>query len=442
MLPHVIAWRSVVGPGDGPSRILPDGCLDIIWESGRVFVAGPDTTAQIGTATPGFHSMMLVPSVPFKGQSPIDSGYWDSPNATPVWLVEGNPISVKTLVKSIDDVELQAGNQINSPAQIQAQVTPPTTTGPNAVSVLYDAWTVDPSIVQAVQAAGYSGTPTPGAVVASAKAFNKIYPLVPNTNLCDWIADNVAAGAGASMPLPNQLLDASLNVAGGFWRIAYAGTGPAPLSNWSTLPVQPGDIVRMGWFKPESGAVSGHTTTVLGVVVNNQGQIQQIQVYDNIDFVKGSEYIGIHNADYWLNTDPADITIYRLDPNQQYLILGSGLGEMIQGSVFNNLIQPGGGGNFITAGAGNNVIQGTIAQLNGITVTDFHAGDTLDFTDLDPSQGSVSYSNGTLVVWIGSSQVAAVTLPAPASGDSFSLTSNGSGGSLIALSATAERSAR
>ena len=53
MLPHVIAWRSVVGPGDGPSRILPDGCLDIIWESGRVFVAGPDTTAQVGTAAPG-----------------------------------------------------------------------------------------------------------------------------------------------------------------------------------------------------------------------------------------------------------------------------------------------------------------------------------------------------------------------------------------------------
>jgi AraC-like DNA-binding protein len=53
MLPHVIAWRSVVGPDDGPSRILPDGCLDIIWESGRVFVAGPDTTAQVGTATPG-----------------------------------------------------------------------------------------------------------------------------------------------------------------------------------------------------------------------------------------------------------------------------------------------------------------------------------------------------------------------------------------------------
>jgi AraC-like DNA-binding protein len=46
MLPHVVAWSSVVEPGDRPARVLPDGCLDIIWQSGRVFVAGPDTTAQ------------------------------------------------------------------------------------------------------------------------------------------------------------------------------------------------------------------------------------------------------------------------------------------------------------------------------------------------------------------------------------------------------------
>jgi AraC-like DNA-binding protein len=43
-LPHVIAWWSAGAP---PDRILPDGCLDIIWEDGTVFVAGPDTTAQV-----------------------------------------------------------------------------------------------------------------------------------------------------------------------------------------------------------------------------------------------------------------------------------------------------------------------------------------------------------------------------------------------------------
>lgn len=52
-LPHVIAWRGVTGPGAGVNRILPDGCLDIIWRDGTVFVAGPDTTAQVSPAVPG-----------------------------------------------------------------------------------------------------------------------------------------------------------------------------------------------------------------------------------------------------------------------------------------------------------------------------------------------------------------------------------------------------
>ena len=52
-LPHVIAWRSTVPPGCPPTRILPDGCLDLIWQDGSIFIAGPDTTAQLGTAPPG-----------------------------------------------------------------------------------------------------------------------------------------------------------------------------------------------------------------------------------------------------------------------------------------------------------------------------------------------------------------------------------------------------
>ncbi|MEU8662678.1 AraC family transcriptional regulator [Actinoplanes philippinensis] len=53
-LPHVIAWRSVTPPGESRAkRILPDGCLDLIWHDGTVFVAGPDTTAQLGHSPPG-----------------------------------------------------------------------------------------------------------------------------------------------------------------------------------------------------------------------------------------------------------------------------------------------------------------------------------------------------------------------------------------------------
>jgi AraC-like DNA-binding protein len=44
-LPHVIAWRSVAPPGSH-GRVLPDGCLDLIWENGAVFIAGPDTVTE------------------------------------------------------------------------------------------------------------------------------------------------------------------------------------------------------------------------------------------------------------------------------------------------------------------------------------------------------------------------------------------------------------
>jgi AraC-like DNA-binding protein len=52
-LPHVTAWWSVTPPGSGPKRILPDGCLDLIWHDGRIFVAGPDTTAQLTVPSAG-----------------------------------------------------------------------------------------------------------------------------------------------------------------------------------------------------------------------------------------------------------------------------------------------------------------------------------------------------------------------------------------------------
>jgi AraC-like DNA-binding protein len=52
LLPYVIAWRSVAPPGGGATRVLPDGCLDIIWSEHTVFVAGPDTVAEVSAAPP------------------------------------------------------------------------------------------------------------------------------------------------------------------------------------------------------------------------------------------------------------------------------------------------------------------------------------------------------------------------------------------------------
>jgi AraC-like DNA-binding protein len=59
VVPRVIAWQSVTPPGGRVQRILPDGCLDVIWNDGRLFVAGPDTTAQVGVPPAGSRCLAL-----------------------------------------------------------------------------------------------------------------------------------------------------------------------------------------------------------------------------------------------------------------------------------------------------------------------------------------------------------------------------------------------
>lgn len=51
-MPGAVLWRRTVGPG-GPTRILPDGCLDLLWDGARLVVAGPDTDARWHASPPG-----------------------------------------------------------------------------------------------------------------------------------------------------------------------------------------------------------------------------------------------------------------------------------------------------------------------------------------------------------------------------------------------------
>jgi AraC-like DNA-binding protein len=53
LLPEVIAWQRLAQAGGPPVRVLPDGCLDVIWQDGEVFIAGPDTSARLSAADPG-----------------------------------------------------------------------------------------------------------------------------------------------------------------------------------------------------------------------------------------------------------------------------------------------------------------------------------------------------------------------------------------------------
>lgn len=46
VIPGAVLWERATGPAQARSRILPDGCLDLLWDGSRLFVAGPDTKAR------------------------------------------------------------------------------------------------------------------------------------------------------------------------------------------------------------------------------------------------------------------------------------------------------------------------------------------------------------------------------------------------------------
>ncbi|MEV6812027.1 helix-turn-helix domain-containing protein [Micromonospora sp. NPDC051296] len=47
-------WTSTAPAGPAPTRVLPDGCLDLLWSSrAGLLVAGPDRTAFVSVSTPG-----------------------------------------------------------------------------------------------------------------------------------------------------------------------------------------------------------------------------------------------------------------------------------------------------------------------------------------------------------------------------------------------------
>jgi len=75
------------------------------------------------------------------------------------------------------------------------------------------------------------------------------------------------------------------------------------------------------------------------------------------------------------------------------------------------------------------------ANLNGVMITDFHAGDSLNFTDLDASGTTAAYDSPTLNVYMAgqSLAVASIGLPGLASDSQFSITSDAASGSIVAL---------
>ncbi|MFE2067728.1 helix-turn-helix domain-containing protein [Streptomyces sp. NPDC059467] len=49
-LAGAVVWENTVA---GAGRVLPDGCMDLLWHEGRLLVAGPDTRAYVTEGVPG-----------------------------------------------------------------------------------------------------------------------------------------------------------------------------------------------------------------------------------------------------------------------------------------------------------------------------------------------------------------------------------------------------
>ena len=176
--------------------------------------------------------------------------------------------------------------------------------------------------------------PNPSDVVAAAYRFSAFYGTPNNTSDCWNICSDVAAAAGAALPVLSGSFDPTQNVDGGFWRVAYRGSDhPGSVPPLHTL-LQPGDIIRLQWLNG-TPAAPGDSTTVLST--NPDGTIT---VYDNSDFNTGHETIGIDTWNIDAAVIPSTVTIYRLAADHLYLIDGSDQNEILNGSQFNNEIHP------------------------------------------------------------------------------------------------------
>ncbi|MFC1410551.1 helix-turn-helix domain-containing protein [Streptacidiphilus sp. N1-12] len=58
-VPGAVLWSWRTEGDAGTGRVLPDGCMDLIWTGGGLLVAGPDTVAQPAERLPGDHTVGL-----------------------------------------------------------------------------------------------------------------------------------------------------------------------------------------------------------------------------------------------------------------------------------------------------------------------------------------------------------------------------------------------
>ena len=347
--------------------------MPFVGAAGATATLAPLLIKSFGASPNGWSSFSLS----YVGPAQLkewDFSYWNPANPSVArWFVNGSVIGAgydnPTTVAGTqtNSAVLHAGNDIGALAFITVPA------GPNTY---IDYWlaTIDPHVMSPV--AG-KGAPTAADIVATARRFDSYFGHPVNDNDCHHIAAEVAAATGASLPILAGVegLNPAANQEGGFWRIAYRGSDPNPVADWQTL-VKPGDVVRMGW---KGGGE--HTTTVLKV--NADGSIV---VYDNVLMNGKVSTIGIHNANYDVDTNPAQITIYRLSRDRLYIENGSAQPDTLPGTIFNDDVRGFDGNDNLSGAIGNDYLAGGPGNdsLNG--------GVGSDWADYVGASGAVTVS--------------------------------------------------
>lgn len=279
--------------------------------------------------------------------------YWD-PNNPQIGKVLKNGVdigsefsnAITVSQKGLDNVSIEAGNNIGANIFIQIQVA----SGPGGQKVWQDLPVkfVDPSLDYR---SDNDGVPDPADIAAAALQFGTTYNNIANENDCHFIAAAIAASVGATFDelsgATQSITTPPNNQEEGFWRIAYNGTST---TNWSTL-LQPGDIVRLGW---QDGGF--HTFTVIEGPRASDGKIEVTDNFNDVISTHWANYDDIVTADEQSND--ATVTIYRLSADHLYLTNGSSLGDTLYGTIFNDDLRGNDGNDNLYGGVGDDSLSG------------------------------------------------------------------------------------
>ena len=272
------------------------------------------------------------------------ASYWEPGNPSVTrWLRNGTDIgegrASQIYVSKADfgSIELLAGNSIAPSTYITVEESRSGSTAYNWYSV---------GLVPPGLQVSSTFAPTSADIVASALRFDAAYHGVANTSDCAFISQAITRAAGAAMPPRSQSLTPSENEEGGFWRIAYRGSDPGQVADWTRL-LQPGDVVRVDWNDP----ATFHTATIVSTDATG------FSVVDN--GLTSSGGIGLHRAYGWNNiVVPGSVTIYRVAADGMYLIQRGADNDLVLGTSYADLVRAGAGDDLVRGGAGADRVYG------------------------------------------------------------------------------------